>query len=1020
MADPALLLPRNAMLHRKELEQGRVSHGYVAFADFKGFTSLTESLKVLGKEGAEAIATQIDELMMPIANAALRFGGNIIAVEGDALLVSFDSKKNLLSFCVATRELSRRTISTKIGDFDVALDLGVGSGNLYEMVVGNDSRRAYVVAGEALEKAYAMEKLSEGDVVADAPYSEAKKVKRGNLAGFILKLEEFETRDEEALTRRIDPYSQSFIPPGVREGSFNEFLPVTSVFCDLDIIADLFDTGSLSKASEAMNELFMETHRIVEISGGGTIDKFKRFNSLFLFGAPLVHEDDSRRAVETIGELGEAAERIAGKFGIESTFRSGINRGIVFSGEICGRYTVMGDAVNTAARIKEISGGIYCSGSVRHDVRDGRWEGRGEQSFRGKSERSRVFAFLGFIEPGREEFVLRERELEYLRGRLLSAEKGLFINVVGDIGSGKDRLLTSLSESLEMSIEVRPSALSKTDPYRTVMEIAKKALGVSSDAELLAGRKIGDASLHLDFENAVLRKGVIVISSGDNIDSQSLEFLASLTEKASRVGTSFVISSSERIAGAEELRLDSLGREEAAAFARHLARKLHGADGFAGDTLEDIFKKSKGNPLFIAELVKAAKNSGRMLYFEEEIPEKLEQLLLAKMTKLPYRTRLALKVMSLVYGADERIVERIQMGDEIDDLVRAGILMRDYEFSSELVRKVAQGQIPAGEKTGYYTRIALVLEDLLQGDLLRLSHYFSNADANDPDIRAKAVSYIDRYLKSLGDLSVARPDRLERIIAIADRNDPSEKRICVDAILGTCKIRHVNATRKEDYQEYLELAREAESLSTGEDYGYRALLEVGRALCWLGDYEKGFETLERSRSMALDKGDIPYFGNISAIYGYALSYRAGNPEAGIRLLENTVERLVESLEGREISREFGYALSTTYFALAECSNRCGMYPRALGCLDRARYYSEVFSIPHIFVQSLGTMGEVLFNMGQYKKAERHCLLAERVMEQNNVQIRHFRKELYELLSKIYWRMRDFEKSGKFGEIAEGL
>src|SRR5512135_2594036 len=98
MKDPALALPRNVIVHREELEKGRVSHGYVACSDIKGFTSLTEGLKKLGKEGAAIIASKIDELMIPIAQAAIAYGGNIIAVEGDALLVSFESKSGLFSY----------------------------------------------------------------------------------------------------------------------------------------------------------------------------------------------------------------------------------------------------------------------------------------------------------------------------------------------------------------------------------------------------------------------------------------------------------------------------------------------------------------------------------------------------------------------------------------------------------------------------------------------------------------------------------------------------------------------------------------------------------------------------------------------------------------------------------------------------------------------------------------------------------------------------------------------------------
>ncbi|HSB47689.1 MAG TPA: adenylate/guanylate cyclase domain-containing protein [Candidatus Bilamarchaeum sp.] len=1032
MNDLALALPRNAIAYRDELARGRVTHGYAAFTDFKGFTSLTESLKGLGKEGAEIIANTIDELILPIARAAMRSGGNIIAVEGDALLVSFESREGLFSFASATRPLCRNTVDTKIGRFDVSLDMGVGSGLIYELVVGDGSRRAYVVSGEALDRAYAMEKLSDVDIVADAPYAESEKVSKGSLAGYRLKLDRYREYAIDTPSMKEDEYTRSFIPGGVRGGSFSEFLPVTAAFCDLGIIKALIETGSLEKSRDAINEIFLEAHRIVEVSGGGTIDKFKEYNSLFLFGAPEVHVDDSMRAVEAMAELMAASDRIRAKYGIAggSGRRAGINKGIVFSGEICGRYSVMGDAVNTAARIKEKADGIFITAGVLGELRNAEAVSCGQMVLKGKEEAVEVHAFRGFGEGRKEEFILRAGELERLRARVrASSGRTALINVTGEAGSGGDTLLTHLCNSLTNegaeAHEIKLSPLHKIDPYRAIIEMAKKTEGCASDEELLGKlgrRKIGDAGLMAELGKSLASgQRAFMITNGDNLDRESAAFISALCAKEAGGSAVFVVSSTENSVGGEVFALGPLGRSESIRFARHMARKIHGTETFSDGVLEGIYDKSRGNPLFIAELVKSARKTQAGLGFDEEIPEKLEQLLLANVTRLPNDLKLALKLFSLAYQLDGKAVGRFGMAGEARRLSEAGFLAEDFSFSNETLRKVVQDQIPSGLKREYYTRIAVVCDEMYQGDYFLLSHYFSNAETSRPEIRERAVLYLDKYLKGHGDLSIVGAEKLERLVQLADVSLENEKKACIDALLGLCKIKHVNATRKEDYGAYYEIAEKAFALSAGSGYEYKALLEMGRSLCWSGRFGEGFRMLGAARESALGAGDIPSYGNISSIYGYVLSYRAGMFQEGVELLEETERVIVGQIrDSGEVTKEFGYTLSSLYFALAECHNKARRYDVALSYLRRAGYYSEQFSIYHILVQSLGTMGESYYHTGEYAKAREMCLRAEYIMDRNGVNIKFFKKELFVLLSMIYEKMGERDKARAHKLMADSL
>lgn len=86
----------------------------------------------------------------------------------------------------------------------------------------------------------------------------------------------------------------------------------------------------------------------------GTLDKLVGDQVMAFFGAPIQRENHARRAVETaveiISEIADLAERLGLRVG------AGISTGEAFVGNVGGSdvtdYTVLGDTVNVAARLK--------------------------------------------------------------------------------------------------------------------------------------------------------------------------------------------------------------------------------------------------------------------------------------------------------------------------------------------------------------------------------------------------------------------------------------------------------------------------------------------------------------------------------------------------------------------------------------------------------------------------------------------------------------------------------------------
>src|ERR1700716_2281345 len=98
---------------------------------------------------------------------------------------------------------------------------------------------------------------------------------------------------------------------------------------------------------------------------GGEVDKFLGAAVMATFGAPIAHDDDPRRAVLAALDMQTAISRMNARLrkqiGCELEMRIGINTGVVLAGPIGSKrkraFTVMGDAVNIAARFEHAAPG---------------------------------------------------------------------------------------------------------------------------------------------------------------------------------------------------------------------------------------------------------------------------------------------------------------------------------------------------------------------------------------------------------------------------------------------------------------------------------------------------------------------------------------------------------------------------------------------------------------------------------------------------------------------------------------
>jgi class 3 adenylate cyclase len=129
----------------------------------------------------------------------------------------------------------------------------------------------------------------------------------------------------------------------------------------------------------------------------GLINKFQGDAVLAVFGAPLTHDDCSSAALATARLLRKQLQQLP-----EVDFGIGVSTGPVFAGNIGAEnryeYTVVGDAVNEAARLadfaKTLDQRIVCSAAAidrAAAAERAHWVSGGETELRGRAESTAVF-----------------------------------------------------------------------------------------------------------------------------------------------------------------------------------------------------------------------------------------------------------------------------------------------------------------------------------------------------------------------------------------------------------------------------------------------------------------------------------------------------------------------------------------------------------------------------------------------------------------------------------------------------
>jgi class 3 adenylate cyclase/tetratricopeptide (TPR) repeat protein len=765
--------PRALRAWRGDLPGYVTKEGTLVFADVSGFTRLTERLAKSGKAGAETMVGIISRVWEALL--ADDDGGDVLKFAGDALALFYDGPDHAQRACARALAMQRALKSVGRIETDsfvvrLRMSIGVNSGIFHFFAVGDD-HLDLVVPGPETSRTLEMESVASADQVVISTstaglLSDARldgsvgdgRVLRAVPPGPIVPTSE---------TVAVDP--ARFIPPPLRPllGTLSHEHRWASVgfvhVGGLDrLLADegpdaVFDRlqDFTTRAMEALTDrdvLLMSCDLVRDGVG-----------LMLAAGVPQARGEEAAAMLEAVRCLvSEEAEL---------PIRAGVNAGNVFVGDVGPplrrAFVAMGDTTNLAARVtsKAAWGSVVATSAVLEQTAE-RFAVRPLEPFLVKGKRRPVeAAVVEARQPQVSEvpidgpFVGRTAELARLEACLAVAEsgRGQVVEIVGDEGTGKSRLVAELrrrrGETTWLRVVCDP--FERTSPYGTARRFLRLLLGIDEDATPEeAGRRLTTIAreslpgvllwlpLIADAVDAVVedtadakevavryrrertrqaaadlvqaaarRPTVIAIEDTSVMDDASAELIAALLTRVEDLPWLVVITRTADTTGlhrgrgydATLLHLDPLSADDAT----ELALRLAESTPVPRHLIPEMVERAGGNPLFLRELISAA---------DTDMPQTIEGIVAARIDALAPADRQALRFLSVLGERfDAKLVDAAlsDLGVEVDDQslwqrLAAFVLIeeRQITFTNPLLRQVAYEGLTFDWRRRIHSRVA--------------------------------------------------------------------------------------------------------------------------------------------------------------------------------------------------------------------------------------------------------------------------------------------------------------------------
>ncbi len=758
---------------------------------------MSEKLAALGRLGAEELADVLNLLFSALLSDAAAYGGSLLKYGGDAVLLFFEGEDHAARGVAATHRMRatlRRigTVKTSRGTVRVRMSVGVHSDEFDFFLVGA-SHRELIVAGPGATATVDMEAEADAGQIllspATAALLPASCVGERKGAGYLLKrCPRAEARDALAWGHVPDADPVPFIPVGLRNhvggvGADAEHRHIAVGFVAFGGVDELLARDGGERTAVVLDEFI-----------GACQEAFDRYGVCFLYadvygdggkvfflsGAPVSHEDNEERILRAALEI--SAQHFQGLH-----LHTGLNRGYVFAGDIGAEfrrtYTVLGDAVNTAARVM-----ASCNedGQVRTmpevlDLASSRFDTEKQTPFaaKGKALPLETFAVGEPLGPRLSDTPLplvgRDRELSSLQARLtgVKAGRGGVVRIVGDAGVGKSRLVQELVATADAEGFATVTTFAERYEQSTVYFMLRQLFAIVFDGAEHDATKLVEVAtelapterawfpllgsvLGLDIEptretlglsdNAIpaalgrltvaLLDGFLdgpslwVAENAHLVDAASAGVIETVVgELEKRSWLLMPVLRTEEPTGLSALRGDEfvvgrLAADDAARLARTANPTLLPTDAVA------IAERSDGNPLFLRQLVTAASDGG-------ELSDSVETAVSSRIDRLSTGDRDVLRTAAVLGGRFELGALRELLRGRSPDLAPLNDFVSVTEngviFRQALYREVAYAGLTFRRRRDLHLAAGRLLEsdigDEDNAPFGRLSLHFHQAQA---------------------------------------------------------------------------------------------------------------------------------------------------------------------------------------------------------------------------------------------------------------------------------------------------
>ena len=713
-------LPRLLIQWQSETPEAafRELDGTVLFVDISGFTRMSERLAQKGKVGAEEVTDGINSTFSELLEIAWQDGGGLIKFGGDALLLFFPGALHAARACraaVGMRAALRRIgrIKTSAGLVSLRMSAGIHSGAFHFFLAGS-SHRELIIAGPAASRTVEMESAAEaGDIVvspATAALLDPRVVGPEKGPGFqLVKPPIVPAGPPDVTAVECAGDLSAFLPAVIRkhigaasgEGEHRQATIAFIAFCGTDF---MLLSGNPADVAERLDRLVRTIQTAAsehDICFLGTDIDRDGGKVILTAGAPQSSGSDEEQMLRALRAI------VDGDPALE--LRIGVSRGHVFAGEVGApfrrTYTVMGDAVNLAARLMQRAppGRLLATGDVLERSRT-LFEATPLEPLVVKGKTRPIVAFVVGAARGARRtdargqlpLIGREREMGALLSAFSSARQGVgrVVVLVGEAGMGKTRLLAELKRHVDGAIWVAAACeqYESSTPYSPFRGLLRSLVGLRPDEHgRQAGRRLRlsvqavaphlapwlpllaavmdvtvaatreSQQLKPAFRKAQLQRtveeflarllaepAVIVFEDAHWMDDVSSDLVRHLLDGISRRPWLVCIARRPQDTGfsatAGEDRVMLPLQPLSAPAAAELISAAAEDMPLPQHRLDSIADRAGGNPLFLRELVAAGGVQGGT----EELPGSVEAVITARIDRLAPRARKLLRYASVV------------------------------------------------------------------------------------------------------------------------------------------------------------------------------------------------------------------------------------------------------------------------------------------------------------------------------------------------------------------------------------